>query len=120
MRKVIVCHGGEIKTGCIQGMGLDIFVNDQTRDLAKRLNIVFLKNDREDREHRARSIPSGCDLHGTPSEDQQPYIQVAIPPRVVARFPKNVIWLSPGAWANVFLTARYILVPGSVSIRPID
>ena len=38
---VIVCHGGEIKTGCIQGMELDIFVSAQTRDLAKCLNIVF-------------------------------------------------------------------------------
>ena len=38
---VIVCHGGEIKTGCIQGMELDIFVSAQTGDLAKCLNIVF-------------------------------------------------------------------------------
>jgi len=40
---VIVCHGGEIKMGCIQGMGLDIFVSAQTCDLAKRLSIVFLE-----------------------------------------------------------------------------
>jgi len=38
---VIVCHGGEIKTGCIRGVGLDIFGSAQTRDLAKHLNIVF-------------------------------------------------------------------------------
>ena len=33
-----------------------------------------MNNDREDRGHTARSVPSGYDLHGTPSEDRHPYM----------------------------------------------